>query len=279
MGVTDRVQKTTASDPPRTFFYGVNGIGKTNLASEYPNAVFIQTEEGDAYDPDGCQIELDVFRDIKCLGEVYEIINDLCNDPHDFKTLVIDTIDTFEPLVNRHVCDRKGWETIESPGFGKGYEQSVYEWRRVMKALNHLRKFRQMNIIFLSQADIVKHEPPGGEKHNTYIPRLNYRALDVVYSDCDICMFGDFATEETVTEEGFGRKSTKTKGNGTRMLHFEKRPAFLAKNRYGLPPSTFLTPGRTIKFLLERMPISRSADDVQQVFKKTTSETQTSKVE
>ena len=37
--------------PPRIVIYGVPGIGKTSLAAEFPDPIFIQTEEG-AGNPD-----------------------------------------------------------------------------------------------------------------------------------------------------------------------------------------------------------------------------------
>ena len=36
-------------------------------------------------------------------------------------------------------------------------------------------------------------------------------------------------------EVGFGKKRNRADGGSQRWLHFEARPSFVAKNRYGLP--------------------------------------------
>jgi hypothetical protein len=36
-------------------------------------------------------------------------------------------------------------------------------------------------------------------------------------------------------ETGFGKKRNRADGGSTRWLHFEARPSFVAKNRYGMP--------------------------------------------
>ena len=38
--------RAKSDKPPRIVIYGVPGIGKTSLAAEFPDPIFIQTEEG-----------------------------------------------------------------------------------------------------------------------------------------------------------------------------------------------------------------------------------------
>ncbi|NVM42809.1 AAA family ATPase, partial [Ochrobactrum intermedium] len=61
------LKKVKADKPPRILVYGPPGIGKTTLASEFPNPVFLQVEEGT---PSGK--ELDAFSDLKSFSQVME---------------------------------------------------------------------------------------------------------------------------------------------------------------------------------------------------------------
>ena len=38
--------RAKSDKPPRIVIYGVPGIGKTSLAAEFPDPIFVQTEEG-----------------------------------------------------------------------------------------------------------------------------------------------------------------------------------------------------------------------------------------
>jgi len=48
-------------------------------------------------------------------------------------------------------------------------------------------------------------------------------------------LFANYRVSTVKTDVGFNRKVTRALGSGERLLHTAERPAFLAKNRYGLP--------------------------------------------
>lgn len=51
----------------------------------------------------------------------------------------------------------------------------------------------------------------------------------------DAVLFMNWRIVTAEAKEGMGRKITKGKGNGARVLYTEERPAALAKNRYRMP--------------------------------------------
>jgi hypothetical protein len=95
--------------------FGPEGIGKSTLAAQFPAPVFLDTEGGTHH--------LDVARlpAPKSWDDVTRAITAPATEAHDFKTLVIDTIDWLEKLLVDYVCKQANKASIEDFGYGKGY--------------------------------------------------------------------------------------------------------------------------------------------------------------
>ncbi len=127
--------RAKSDKPPRIVIYGVPGIGKTSLAAEFPEPIFIQTEEGAG------NLELTTFADgpLTSAAEVDEAIELLLTGDHKFRTVVLDSLDWFEPLLWAAVCKRNKWATIEEAGYGRGYIELDADWRYFLGRMNALR--------------------------------------------------------------------------------------------------------------------------------------------
>jgi hypothetical protein len=246
------ITSVQADMPPRIVLYGTQGIGKTSLASEMPAPVFLQTEEGTPYGK-----EIKAFPPVTTYKDVTDAITTLATGDHPFKTLVIDTIDALEPIIFASVCADNNWRSIEDPGYGKGYVEAETKWRNLLHWLNSLRKSRKMNIVYLGHSEIVTFQPPGLEPYARYQPKLHKRSMPVLIDDADIVAFANYHVELKKTDVGFNKQVSHAEGGGTRLLFFEERPAYVAKNRYGLGAYTPLVPGGTAKFLLDKTPMAR----------------------
>ena len=98
--------------PPRICIYGSHGIGKSTLASEFPSPIFISTEDG--------LDSLDVvsFPKATTIIDVVDSIKTLIKEEHEFKTVVVDTVDwLIEPLIQKKVLKilmtLKNWPTVK----------------------------------------------------------------------------------------------------------------------------------------------------------------------
>jgi hypothetical protein len=96
--------------------FGLDGVGKTTFASQAPSPIFVGTEAG--------TFQLDVARFPKAstFEELLGQLDALLLLKHDYKTVVVDTLDWLEPLIWAQVCGEDHVESIETykGGFGKG---------------------------------------------------------------------------------------------------------------------------------------------------------------
>ncbi len=225
----DSLERRTANKPARLIVYGPPGLGKTTLASEFPNPVFIQTEDGT---PGG--LELDSFGEMICFGDVMEALSVLLNESHDFQTVVIDSIDKLEPTVWAQTCDDNKWANIETPGYGKGYVSADGIWREYFMLCRDLRN-RGMTTIHLAHSAVERFDDPQTVSYSRYDIRLHKRALALFQDEMDAILFLNQDVTAKTNDAGFGKKEAKGVGGGTRWIYTEGRPSFVAKNRYGMP--------------------------------------------
>src|ERR1043165_5226016 len=110
-----KIKKGRVQLPHFVLVYGVDGVGKTTFAAEAPDCVFIGTEAGYGL------LDVARFPTPRNFSEVLATVQLLINEKHEYKTLALDSLDWMEPLVHAHVSQKNGWNSIEDPGYGKGY--------------------------------------------------------------------------------------------------------------------------------------------------------------
>jgi hypothetical protein len=222
-----KVTRGVVETPHLIMIAGTDGCGKSFFGASAPNPVFIGLEAGTN------QLDVARFPSPKTWGEVEQAIGELISEPHDFKTLVIDSVDWLEPLVFAAVCTEAGVANIEKVdgGYGRGYAAALTKWKRLTELLTDLRTKRSMNVILIGHVEVAKHSDPTlNVDYDRYTLKLNKKAAALLreYVDCVL-----FAKYETFTKKD-GQKH-RAIGDGARVMFTEWRPAFDAKNRFGLP--------------------------------------------
>jgi hypothetical protein len=223
------LRQRSEAKPPRLLVYGTAGIGKTSLGMAAPSPVFIQTEESEVNCP--------TFGLLRTYGEVMEALGALYDEPHDYRTLVLDSVDWLEPLVWAETCRINNWATIEAAGYGKGYLASLDTWRLVLDGLNALRDERGMTILLIAHCEIKRFDSPETEPYDRYQIKLHNRASALVQEHVDAVLFANYRVSTVKADLGFNKKAVRGVGGGDRLLYTNERPAFLAKNRFALPDS------------------------------------------
>ena len=215
--------------PPRILTYGTAGIGKTTFATEAPNPIVVQTEDGLG------SIDVPTFGMLRSFDEVMQAIGSLYGEVHEFRTIVLESLDWLEPLIWQHTAQQHNQPNIEAFGYGKGYLAALDNWRAVLEGLNALRDERGMAVILLAHAEIKRFDSPETDPYDRYQPKLHARASALVQEHVDAVLFANYRVTTLKADAGFGKKVVRGVGGGDRLLHTVERPAFLAKNRFGLP--------------------------------------------
>ena len=210
----------------RTVIYGPEGIGKSTLASQFPDVVFVDFEHGtDSMDV----ARFDTPEDFDGVLALLNIISqeDVC------KTVVLDTADKLEQLISRHVCLKYGISSIEDVGFGKGYTYLAEAWIELMKVCDKVIDSGK-NIVFVAHAQMRKFEQPDEMgAYDRWELKLSKKTSPLLKEWSDMLLFCSYKTN-VVTDEK--TKSKKAVG-GKRIMYATHNPCWDAKNRFGFADS------------------------------------------
>ena len=230
----ERIHRGRQPRPPRVTIYGTEGIGKTTCASQSPNPIFVQVEDGLS------EIDCDSFPLATSLIDVQTSLAELLAEPHDYETVVLDSLDWLERLIFDELCRQFSVANIEKVdgGYARGYTHALGYWRQILDALSRLRMERGMIIICIAHAKVERFEDPESAAYDRYVPRLHKHAAALIGEWSDAVLFATRRFRTQSEDAGFNRKRTIAhaigKDGGERILRCVGGPSCIAKNRYGI---------------------------------------------
>lgn len=101
--------------------------------------------------------------------------------------------------------------------------------------LDKLNEQKKMAIVLVGHALVKKFDAPDTESYDRYRLDMNDKSASVIKDWCDVILFANYKVYTKSEDAGFNKTSHKGLGGDERVLYTEERPAFWAKNRYGLP--------------------------------------------
>lgn len=227
MAFLEKVSKGKIKKPHLVLVYGTDSVGKSTFGSQAPNPIFLGTEDGTN------NLDVARFNNITSWDDVIKATNELISDKHDFKSLVIDSLDWLEPILHRMICERHNVKSIElaSGGYGKGYIEALGEWQKFIGMLSQLREKRGMNVVMIAHSQVIRFSDPSTQsEYDRYELKLYKKSAALFREYVDSVLFANF---EIFSKKDNGK--TRAYGDGARVLFTERRPGFDAKNRFGLP--------------------------------------------
>jgi hypothetical protein len=230
----------------KVVIYGPEGIGKSTLASKFPDPLFIDTEGGTA--------NLDIQRfDGKpsswaALGECVKYVadNKCC------QTLVIDTMDWAEQLLVDNILHTHQKKGIEDFGYGSGYVYVAEGMKAFLNTLQTLIDNDICNVVLLCHSQTRKFELPNETgSFDRYELKLGKKTgsqtAPLVKEWADMILFCNYEMHAVATD----KEGKKFKGRGgERVMFTTHHPCWDAKNRFGLAEKIPLDYGE-IKAVIE----------------------------
>ncbi len=210
--------------------YGPEGIGKSTFASQFPEPLFIDTEDSTRH--------MNVARTPKptSWSLLLSLVREVETDPSLCKTLVVDTADWTEQLCIKHICDNHSVKGIEDFGYGKGY---VYVYEEFGKLLNELSRVveRGIHVVVTAHAKMRKFEQPDEMgAYDRWEMKLSKQTAPIVKEWADMVLFANYKTL-VVNVDGKGTQKGKNKAQGgKRVMYTSHNPCWDAKNRHNLAP-------------------------------------------
>jgi len=222
------ISRNEATLAPRVMLYGVEGIGKSTFAAYSPKPIFILTEDGLG------SLPVQHFPLAKTVASVMAAITTLYNEKHDYKTVVLDSLDWLEAMI---------WQEMEAKhdakdlAYGKGASIAADKWRTIVTAFDALRTKHGTSVILIAHTMIKRFDSPETEPYDRYQPKLQERSGSLIREWADAVLFANYKTIVKQSDVGFNKTVSRGVSSGERMLFTSERPAYMAKNRYSLPES------------------------------------------
>jgi hypothetical protein len=152
------VTSAHGTKPPRIVVYGKAGIGKTTFAAGANKPLIIDLEGSADY--------IDVPKATpKNFLEFVQIIDALITEQHDYKTLIIDTLDWLEAMIHDEICKRTKAKTISDKhiaetAYGNGHILATNYFLDIRNKLDRLRAEKGMAIVLNAHTLIKKRNDP-----------------------------------------------------------------------------------------------------------------------
>jgi len=228
MSLLDQVETKSKSfdgtvPPVRVNVQGVDGIGKSTFGADAPSSIFIQAEDGLKFIDNVAR-----FPVIESWNQLLTQVKTLIEEPHGYKSVVLDTTDAASKFGEEFVCESNGWSGPQDKqaGYGAFYVAEENAWRKLLQGLNICFEERGMNVILLSHVgDKTIVDPTVGEYH-AFQMRSNKKINSLIKDWVDFNLFADY--DKSVNDG-------KPKSHGNRILYTKYAMGFEAKSRLTIP--------------------------------------------
>ena len=185
--------------------YGKSKFGKSEWCSHADNALFLATEAG-LNSLEAFQLSISKWEDLLVACK------ELSEGQHQFKTVIIDTVDNAYRMCAEYVCQRSKVEHESDLEYGKGYALVNNEFFRVLTKLSLL----PYGLILVSHSQEKEFETRTG-KIVRLVPTLPDKAQKLVLGMVDIVLYCDFEAVAGPDGKQVQKRVFRTKPN----IHYE----------------------------------------------------------
>jgi hypothetical protein len=216
-----KITKGKQARAQRVVLYGVESVGKSTFAAQFPNPLFLDIEGGTSHlNVDRCDI-----------GSWKQLTDSLAEaKATDYQTIVIDSADWAERLCVEDLLASSKKTSIEDFGFGKGWVMVAERMSRMLASIDTLIDAGK-NVVLIAHSKIVRFEAPDAlAAYDRYELKLSKQSSPLLKEFADELWFLRFKTKVSTTDTGKG----KGIGGKERILLTTHSAAYDAKTRSGL---------------------------------------------
>jgi len=188
---TEMSKPSTRLGDYSVLLYGLEKIGKTTLAAQFPDALFLMTEPGGR--------GLSIYQTPITNWPTFKKSLRLLAKDKRFKTVTVDTVDILFKMCERSVCRKMGIDHPSDEDWGKGWNAIRDEFTEQMALLLSLGK----GVILISHATEREIKRRDGSKYHVIGPTMAGQARSVIQPMVDIWCYYAFDKERrTLTLRG-----------------------------------------------------------------------------
>ena len=194
--------------------YGLPGVGKTSLASEFKNVLIAGFEMGTN------ALNNVYVQPIKTWKDWRDMVKQLCTKDalkDKFDSIAIDTADFAWDLCVKWICSQNGVENLGDIPWGGGYDLAKKEYTQTFRDLT----YSGYGLVFISHSTEKVYKNEKGEDYTQIVPALPNRPFDIVNKMVDIIAY----IREIPVEIG-------DKIENKRYMFLRGDQRFLAKSRF-----------------------------------------------
>ena len=243
---------------PMLTIVGSAGTGKTSLAGQFKNALFVKLEDGtsvfESWDEDVKPTVIDLTESKDIQADLKSLIVELGTTEHDFKTVIYDSITALNLLYEAKICKDYQVTTVADAagGYFKGYAEVASWHQKFIGWCDYLRKSKDMAIIFLAHSEVekIKNSPDEASEYAVFGIGMYRKSASLYRNFCDGVYYltkekfitGAETNKKTGATTKFGRATES--GNRVLITSGDGKTGYIdSKDRYGLDPEIAVPQG------------------------------------
>ena len=214
-------------EPPFFLIHGLGGVGKSSLAASVPGAFFFDCE-GSTSGMDVARCEPESFTALMSYLELFY------KETHEYKAVIIDTLDWAEKLASSEVCKELGITSPNEASYGKAWALINGRMTRLLGGLVQLHS-KGFTILVLAHSEIVPFKNPLGDDYDMLRIKCRDKTSELFRERPQLVgyMHRPILTTKDEKASGFQQKIKATIMRNS-VLSCVPNAAYDAKNRFGI---------------------------------------------
>ena len=127
-------------------------------------------------------------------------------------------------------------------------------WSDFLDGINALRRDKGMAIVLIAHSKVERFDDPETVSYDRYEIDLHGKSVGAIEREMDAIFLLKRPVVVAQENQGFDKKRARANDGGAILIHSVGKPAFIAKNRYGIPDGLRYDRGNGYAALAQYLP-------------------------